>query len=671
MLAKAKPESEKGWQQIEAHHLWWVVLILFMAAVFRLYGISDISPPGLEHDEVANWLIDRAILDGRHGIYFAEAYGHEAGFHYLQAFSIALLGDHALALRLPASFAGLLLIAIQYALTRRLFGSKVALLSTAFLAVLFWPVFYSRLGLRAILLPLLSGFSLYFWWKAWCMNDQGSAAGKFDAWLYGRTTSVTLVWFGMAGVFAGLTLYTYMAARAVPIYFAIFILYLILFHRSRFKYKWRGIVIFVFLLAIVAAPLIIFLQSNPGAEYRITEIDAPLRALRSGDLRPVLENSLKIIRMFGFSGDPLWRQNVAGRPVFGPLLALLFYLGLLAALWRWRDARYAFSLLWLGTAAIPSLVTVDAPSSIRMINALLVVTVFPALFIHIIPKFSTKKRTLSTGMAYLLALVLITTHIWWMVNGIFHTWPQNEEVQFVWQAALTDTAVFLDNDSDRGPVAIGGWSPAALDPETMFLSMRKQDLDLRFFGSDSMTLPITTIIVPEPENGARITRPTIRELGSGLEAQLVQWGALPQVMGNFVLYEIEEPLIVQPKHELQATFDDELQLLGFDSAAGGPVCSAEKCSLLTYWRVLSPVIEPRRFFLHAVDDTGSVIVQFDALDAPAIHWRAGDLLIQEYLLDFETEVPLELQLGVYDPSNGRRLPLAGGQDHISLKTPSK
>ncbi len=96
-------------------HLWWVVLILLLAAAFRLYGINNISPPGLEHDEVANWLIDRSILDGRHAIYFSEAYGHEAGFHYLQTVSIALLGDHALALRLPAAFAGLLLIAIQYA----------------------------------------------------------------------------------------------------------------------------------------------------------------------------------------------------------------------------------------------------------------------------------------------------------------------------------------------------------------------------------------------------------------------------------------------------------------------------------------------------------------------------------------------------------------------------
>ena len=649
-------------------HLWLVVLILLLAASFRLYGINNGSPPGLEHDEVANWLIDRTILDGQHAIYFAEAYGHEAGFHYLQALSIALLGDHALALRLPASFAGLLLIAIQYALTRRLFGNMVALLSTAFLSVLFWPVFYSRLGLRAILLPLLSGFSLYFWWQAWSMEGRGQDNGKLGRLFSARHVPPALLQFGLAGVFAGLTLYTYMAARSVPIFFVLFVLYLAVFHWPQFKRKWRGILLFGFLMAVIAAPLLIFLQSNPNAEFRITEIDAPLRALLAGDLRPVAENSLKIAGMFGFSGDPLWRQNIAGRPVYGPLLALLFYLGLLLALWRWRDERYAYLLLWLGVSATPSLVTVDAPSSIRMINGLLVVTVFPALFIHIIPTFSTKNRRLSTGAAYLLALLVFVSHIWWTANGVFHIWSQNDEVQFVWQAALTDTAVYLDHVRDRGPVAVGGWSPDTLDPATLFLSMRSRDLELRYFGSDSMTTPVTTIVVPRSEidSSARITRPVIRELAPGLEAQLVEWGAVPQDKGSFVLYEITEPVIVQSQYGMEAIFEDELQFLGFKAPGAGMNCSAQSCRLLTYWRVMAATTEPRRFFLHAVDETGSIVAQFDGLDAPAKYWKSGDLLVQEHFLNFEGDVPVELQLGVYQPPNGRRLFLPDGRDHISF-----
>ncbi|MCA9976404.1 MAG: glycosyltransferase family 39 protein, partial [Anaerolineales bacterium] len=135
-------------KQLLIRHRFLLLLILLIAAGLRLYGLNNLSPPGIEHDEVANWLIDRSILAGNHAIYFTRAYGHEAGFHYLQAGFVALLGDNVLALRLPAAFAGLLLVAVTYTLTRRLFGRQDGVIAAALLAVLFWPVFYSRLGLR-------------------------------------------------------------------------------------------------------------------------------------------------------------------------------------------------------------------------------------------------------------------------------------------------------------------------------------------------------------------------------------------------------------------------------------------------------------------------------------------------------------------------------------------
>ena len=77
------------------------------------------SPPGLEHDEVAHWLINRDILAGNHSIYFTEAYGHEALYHYIQAGFGGLVGDHALGLRLPSAYLGVLLVAVSYALGTR------------------------------------------------------------------------------------------------------------------------------------------------------------------------------------------------------------------------------------------------------------------------------------------------------------------------------------------------------------------------------------------------------------------------------------------------------------------------------------------------------------------------------------------------------------------------
>ena len=119
-----------------------IVLVLLVGTAVRVIGVSSISPPGIEHDEVANWLIDRSILDeGNFAIYYTRAYGHEAVFHYIQALSVALIGDSPFALRLPAVLAGVLGIAITFAIAKKLFDENVALLAAGLLAVLFWPVF--------------------------------------------------------------------------------------------------------------------------------------------------------------------------------------------------------------------------------------------------------------------------------------------------------------------------------------------------------------------------------------------------------------------------------------------------------------------------------------------------------------------------------------------------
>jgi 4-amino-4-deoxy-L-arabinose transferase-like glycosyltransferase len=464
-----------------------LVAILLVATALRVIGLDNFptplgaSPPGLEHDEVAHWLINRDILAGEHAIYFSEAYGHEALYHYAQAFFGAAVGDHALALRLPSAYLGVLLVAVSYALGRRLFGVRMGLLSAAFLAVLFWPVFYSRLALRAVALPMVAGLSAVVWWRAFAGERGSRGAGEMvsdGSPLPPRSLAPLLF---LSGALAGLSLHTYMAARAVPIFYALYCAYLAVFHRAAFRARWRGIVAFWLALAAVALPLVAFLLLNPGAEARIGEVDAPLRALLAGDPRPVLLNAAQIAGGFGLRGDPLWRQGIAGRPVFDPVLGVLFYGGLLLCLWRWREPRHAFLLLWLGASVIPSLVTVDAPSTIRMINALPVLMLFPLLagqamvrslrgfgkapynesvkpntarLIHFCPQLSTLWTRLSTDLITAItggALVLLFLyHAWATVDGLWRIWPANDEVQFVWQAALTEAA-----REERGQPQVG------------------------------------------------------------------------------------------------------------------------------------------------------------------------------------------------------------------------
>lgn len=626
-----------------------LLLILLVGAGLRLAG-SQISPPGLSHDEVANWLIVQQIFAGQHAVYFTEAYGHEAGFHYLQAGTVVLLGDHALALRLPAMFAGILLISVTYILLRRLFGPAAALMAAALLAVLLWPIFFNRQGLRVNTLPVVSGLSAYFWWRAW-------QEGRWR-------------WWGIAGILAGLSLYTYMAARAVPLFYALYLIYLLLFHRPHVKVRWRQVLLFWGLLALTALPLVLFLLRMPSAEFRISEIDAPLRALQAGDWRPVLANTLRFLGMFGFRGDPLWRQNVAGMPVFDPVMAALFYAGLGLAFWRWRDNRYAFVILWLLVGAVPSIVTIDAPSFIRISNSLPVVALFPALLMHSSSQLSTVFPQLSTvlgknGLKMLLNslwVLLILLHIDRSAEALFDTWPAQAEVQFVWQQALTDAGRAIDAAAVNGPVAIGGWSPDTMDLPTMQLSMRRRDIRLVYF------YPQRTLIVPFSATGQpiRIVHPAILPLDAALAARLQAWGAPPQSPGSFTLYQLPALPAVQPQQPAAAEFGGQLRLLGYDWLPATPLDTLE---LVTYWQVLAPTAAPRRLFLHALTAAGEPVAQEDGLEAPAAYWQAGDLILFHHRLDV-TGLPVDrLALGVYEPPLGPRLLLPDGRDSLLIPLP--
>ena len=260
-----------------------LLLILLAGAALRLLGLDNVSPPGLAHDEVANWLIVQRILAGGHAVYFTEAYGHEAGFHYLQAAYVALLGDHALALRLPAAHVGLLLVALGYALAARLSGRRTALLAAGWLALLFLPVFYSRLGLRAISMPLVSGFSAYAFWRGWQRPPQRALRGRL--WSRG----------GAAGFWPGRA-HTYLAARALPLFYGAFFLYLALCHlpfsASRLA---RHPALRPALLALTAAAAAaLSWPRRPALKPASARCAARWTRCSRGDLRPVLANGLRI-----------------------------------------------------------------------------------------------------------------------------------------------------------------------------------------------------------------------------------------------------------------------------------------------------------------------------------------------------------------------------------------
>jgi hypothetical protein len=86
---------------------------------------------------------------------------------------LAWFGPGALGIRLLSAFLGTLAVPLTYALARRLFGPAVGLTAAALLAVSFWGLMYSRVGIRHVMTPVLALAAFYFFWQS-----LGLAAGE-------------------------------------------------------------------------------------------------------------------------------------------------------------------------------------------------------------------------------------------------------------------------------------------------------------------------------------------------------------------------------------------------------------------------------------------------------------------------------------------------------------
>jgi hypothetical protein len=662
-----------------------VTLILLLAAVLRFWGLGEV-PPGLAHDEVANGLIARDILAGRHAIYFTAAYGHEPLYQYVQAASVALFGGHWLGLRWPSVAFGLLGIAGTYALARRLFGVRVALLTIAWLAVSFWPLFYARVGVRAISLPFTAALAAYFLLKA--IAPPASPSTSLPVCQPAGTRVAN--WL-LAGLFLGLSLYTYMAARVLPFILVTFLVYLFLIY-SPTPIPWSRLLAFLFVAVAVSAPLVIWLTTHPGAEVRVAEVQEPLIRLLARDPSPVWQNVIANLKFFTFAGDPWPRQNLPGRPVFAdPVSAALFFVGLLIALWRWRDLRYGFLLIWLGGALVPSIVTSVAPSSIRDILGLVVVFVFPALALVEAGRWVKRKtndagcrmqdtgckvgasRFLPPASRFLLpasCLLLLAPCFFLTVRDYFFVWPRHDVVRFDYQADLTAVARRLDELPAGMPVTVAGLSVHTMDGPSLDLSTQRGVQDVRLCDTRE------TLVIPAGRD-VWLFVPQVVPFDVDLQGRLLEWGAVVEAgpQFSFASYRLSDDAVLRRDLQrlkavvampdgtpvaLPVSFGGRLTFLGYEWLRQ-TFAPGDSATLLTYWRVETPSTVPLKVFVHLLGESDASVAQHDGLGSPPHGWAAGDLLVQKHVLSFPTDLSpglYKLQLGVYNAPAGPRLPVA-------------
>ncbi len=668
-----------------------ITLILLLAATLRLWQLGQV-PPGLGHDEVTNTLVAQDILNGHHAVFVTAGWGRETLYHYVQAATVALFGDHWVGVRYPSVAFGMLGLATIYVLARRLFDAPVALLTIGWLAFSFWPLLYARVALRAISLPVTGALSAYFLLRATSKGGLPTTPTDVGPTRAGRFASAEIVNWVLAGTFTGLSLYTYTSSRILPVILALFLAYRFLFCPGD-RIPWGGFATFLLTATLISAPLVAWLMDHPGAEYRITEVREPLDRLLAGDPSLVWQNLLANLKFFTVAGDPWQHYNYLRRPVFAdPISALLFYAGALLTLWRWRRPQYGFLIIWLLGALGPSVVTAAPPSSVRSILGLAVVFVFPALGLAEAGRWV--KRTINTTnkahdrhtpsrisrlLFPAICAVALAPGLFLTVRDYFLLWPRGDVVRFFYQTDLTAVAHRIDELTTDTPIAVAGLSVHALDLPTLDLSSRRDVSDIRLCDTRE------TLVLPSGQD-IHLFIPQIVPIDSDLQERLLMWGATveqgtpPEYSGyrlhdHSILHRYSQQLerrVSLPDGTLvtmPVSFGGHLTFLGYEwlhpASTGG-----DTLTLLTYWRVEEPPSNPHKIFIHLTGESDIPVAQHDGLGSPPQGWSPGDVIIQKHTVALPANLPsgrYRLQMGVYDALTNTRLPVLSA-DRVLLSS---
>jgi 4-amino-4-deoxy-L-arabinose transferase-like glycosyltransferase len=655
---------------------WLLVGLLLLGLALRVIGL-DHAPPGLRYDELQNYLMINRVLAGERPIYFTESWGHEPLFHYVQAAVMGLLTESGWSMRLPAVFSGMVAIVGVWLVGRRLFGPGPALVAAAAQTVSFWAIFYSRVGLRlGTTVPFFCFMALFLWLAVTQTGRRGWLAAVGSGLLLG----------GM--------IYVYPSARMGPVFVVAFAFYLLVWQRGRFREVWPRLLFILLLGGLVAAPLLNYLYQNPSQEQRGEQLAAPvITLLEEGNPRPLLEQVVRAAGMFVWQGEEDWLYNVAGRPIFEPVSALFFLAGVLLAGRRWRQPAYAFVLLWLLVGMMPTVATLPAASITHSIAAQPAAHILLALWLV---EFASGLASSSSMVApdshplayfrFLLPGVVLAAYGYSSGYAYFEVWNREAAVRELYQGGVTAVVDDLRANSPTGPVVIGGpyinywhpWNAVAFE-----LTNPPDGVAVRWFN------PAGAWLWPAGEEAATYYFPADPLAGQGYDPLLNGWFqdeamAVPAANGDLHVFRVENwdafeqerdrvvaasefswpaELAELPAAEAPLLFGGRFALLGAE-VAEGTVLPGGTVRLLTFWRVEAADPGPVVAFAHVSSDGVDIWGQQDWLDVRAEGLRPGDQFVQVHTVTLKPETPpgrYVVQLGLYAPDTGVRLPIAAGE----------
>lgn len=649
-----------------------ILLILLVAAFARIWHFQD-APPGLQHDELFKAQEGRLLVEeGDFRAFYPSNQGHEGGYIWLLGISYLLFGVSTMMVKIPPLFIGLLTVALIYRLAARVYSYRAGVIAAGLTAVSFWPLFISRVGLRAVLVPLVV---LLVGWGLWRLYFAAMTTRK--RWIITVLTGLTLAY----------ATYTYTSAVAIHAGVAGLIVALVIMDWSRFRQRLPYLAVVLALGLVLSIPMARVRMSDEGGGNRVETINQPWQDLRNGDPAWVIENVEALAGMPYFTGDPEWRYNYKDRPLFGTPVGLLVYAGLLVMLWRVRKHPLNVYLLVTALAGlVPSALTISAPSFLRSVPALPTVMIAIALAIDSLVSLDNRKWVQQAVWATGLVAITVTALTDW--NVYFEKWPANDTVQSVYRDDLEQLAAHL-REEEPALAFVSTTDPIVLDPLIYVYSNPPDELAPVFFdGRTNLVLseqeallfvsPLSPISPPhaiwlDPAQGITGAGQLNRQDGElaydvyriGSDNTLADHLAELQTNPVFLLettpFEEHEPGQWGPLVQYPAAFGDVLQLRGYEIPRTEVTNQRDGINIQLY---LQPLVnrlnQPINIFVHILSPAGEIVSQRDFMGVPATSWDTRITFIQDHFVglpDGLTPAQYFVTMGVYNVNTGQRFPI--------------
>ncbi|MCS6803044.1 MAG: glycosyltransferase family 39 protein [Chloroflexota bacterium] len=619
-----------------------VLLLTGLALIARLIWLDEI-PPGLFYDEAYKGLDALAMLRDRTlPVFFPGNFGREPLFIWIEAGTQALFGAEPIVLRSTIALLAALSVPALYLAARELVGRLPALFAAAVFPFTLWHLVVSRVALRFAMLPLVECLAV------WLLARGMRTGRRFD--------------FALAGLLFAACLYTYTAARMLPLLLIVAAIGAVALRPALMRQRWRAALLLPLTAAFALLPLGHYFLQNPlafsGRVSQVVATDQPVvdPSFGPGDPGTLRDNPVRTLLMFWAAGDQNLRTNLPGRPVFDPLMGSVFALGILAALVS-RQPAGLFTLAWLGIMLLPSALSTYAPHYARAIGALPPAATLAGLGLATVVRAGERfgRTGALAGITIAVAITAFSARL--TLHDYFDRWANELGTYQAFDTGIWELGRAMRDLPATTTLYV---SPLPGDHPTLVYASRRDDIR-GYDGRAGIVLSPGGAAAYGVIVGAdRTTEPT---LGDAYGARPAFIALDPGAQPWAVLTLVDGPPRLAPSRLLDAQFAEAGRLFGVMLPER---LEGRESEVTLFWQADGPTTRPLTVFVQLLDEGTRLVAQHDsqplAASFPTTRWKKGEIIVERRRLRLPADLPrgqYRLIAGLYDLATGERVPVSG------------